>query len=64
MPSLAIAATRGVLITLGFTDVCTASSTLRPARSMAVACWKLRVIPAFCAAISACTTRSTLPPAR
>ena len=37
MPSLATAAMRGVSITFGFTDICTASSTSRPARSMAVA---------------------------
>jgi hypothetical protein len=64
MPSLAMAATRGVLITFGFTEVCTASSTLRPARSMAVACLKSSTMFALSAAISACTTRSTLPPAR
>ena len=37
MPSLATAATRGVWITLGLTLTCTASSTSRPARSMAAA---------------------------
>ena len=38
MPSLAMAATLGVLITFGFTETFTASSTSRPARSMAAAC--------------------------
>jgi hypothetical protein len=37
MPSLATAATRGVSMTLGMTDIFTASSTSRPARSMAAA---------------------------
>jgi hypothetical protein len=64
MPSLAMAATRGVEMTLGFTEVCTASSTSRPARSMAAARSKGRSMLALSAAISACTTRSTLPPAR
>ena len=38
MPSLAIAATFGVVMTFGLTLTCTASNTSRPARSMAVAC--------------------------
>ena len=38
MPSLAIAATLGVVITFGLTLACTASKTSRPARSIAVAC--------------------------
>ena len=38
IPSLAIAATLGVVITFGFTLTCTASNTSRPARSIAVAC--------------------------
>jgi hypothetical protein len=37
MPSLATAAIRGVSITFGLTLTCTASSTSRPARSIAVA---------------------------
>ena len=38
MPSLAIAATLGVVMTFGLTLTCTASNTSRPARSIAVAC--------------------------
>ena len=38
IPSLAIAATLGVVITFGLTLTCTASNTSRPARSIAVAC--------------------------
>ena len=53
MPSLATAATGGVLITLGFTDICTASKTSRPARSMAVAILKSSMMLAFCADTSA-----------
>ena len=64
MPSFAIAATRGVLITFGFTDVSTASFTSRPARSIAAACWKGSSMFALSAEISAATTRETLPPAR
>ena len=64
MPSLAIAATRGVWTTFGLTDTCTASSTSRPARSIAAACWKGSSIAALSALIRARTTRSTLPPAR
>ena len=64
MPSLATAATGGVLITFGLTDICTASATLRPARSMAAAIRKSSVMLAFCAEIRAVTTLGTLPPAR
>ncbi len=64
MPSLATAATGGVLITLGLTDICTASNTSRPARSIAVAILKSSTMLAFCADTRACTTFETLPPAR
>ena len=64
MPSFAIAATFGVVITFGFTLTCTASKTSRPARSIAVACLKSRGIPALSAEIRAFTTRATLPPER
>ena len=64
MPSFAIAATLGVVITFGFTLTCTASSTSRPARSMAVACLKVSSMPALSAEMSALTTRLTLPPER
>ena len=66
MPSFATAEMVPVLgqsITLGFTLVCTASRTCLPARSMAVACWKVRGIDALSDAISAFTTLDTLPPA-
>src|ERR1035437_51375 len=64
IPSLAMAATTGVPTTLVFTDICTASRTLRPARSMAVACLKFKGMLALSAAIRDWTTRMTLPPAR
>ena len=64
MPFLAMAAMTGVSMTFGLTDIFTASSTLRPARSMALDCSKVSWIWALWAAISASTTRSTLPPAR
>jgi len=64
MPSLATAAISGVLMTLGFTDTFTASSTSRPARSMAAARSKVRGMLALSAEISARMTASTLPPAR
>jgi hypothetical protein len=64
MPSRAMAATRGVAMTLGFTETCTASKTSRPARSMAAACWKERSMLALSAEMRARTTRSTRPPAR
>ena len=64
MPSLAIAATFGVVMTFGFTLTCTASNTSRPARSMAVACLRSSAMPALSAEMSARTTRSTAPPAR
>ena len=54
----------GQSITLGLTLVCTASSTLRPARSMAAASLKSRSSLALRAAISARITSGTLPPAR
>ena len=64
IPSLATAVTGGVLITLGFTDICTASNTSRPARSMAAAILKSRLILALSAEIRALTTLGTLPFAR
>ena len=64
IPSLATAVTGGVLITLGLTDICTASSTSRPARSIADAIWKLRGMLALLAEISAMTTLVTFPFAR
>ena len=64
MPSLAIAATLGVLMTLGFTDTWTASKTSRPARSIAAACLKVSSMLALSALMSAPTTLSTRPPAR
>ena len=64
IPSLATAATRLVSITLGFTDICTASNTSRPARSMAVAVLKSSSILALSAEISAFTTDCTFPLAR
>ena len=64
MPSLAIAATFGVVITFGLTLTCTASNTSRPARSMAVACLNVSGMPALSAEIRALTTRWTLPPER
>jgi len=64
MPSLATAATRGVSITLGMTDIFTASSTSRPARSMAAARLKGMGMLALSAEIMAVTTLMTLPPAR
>ena len=75
MPSLATPAMvilpargSGQSMTLGLTEVLTASSTVLPvplvARSMAQARSKTRWMPAFWAAISASTTIGTLPPAR
>jgi hypothetical protein len=71
MPSLATAsmvalpaAGLGQSITLGLTEVCTASSTSRPARSMAVASRKSSLMFARFAAMSAMTTLRTRPPAR
>ena len=51
-------------MTFGFTLTRTASKTSRPARSMAVARWKVSPMLALSAEISARTTRSMLPPAR
>ena len=64
IPFFATAPTTGVSMTFGLTLICTASSTSRPARSMAQARSKVRLIAARCAAIRASMTRSTLPPAR
>ena len=51
-------------ITFGMTDIFTASSTSRPARSIAAARLKGSWMFALSAEISALTTRATLPPAR
>ena len=59
IPSLATAATLGVVITRGLTDICTASNTLRPAKSMAAARSKSSSILALSALISALATKST-----
>ena len=75
MPSLATASivtlpeeAAGQSMTLGFTEVRTASSTVLPvpfvARSMAHARSKSKWMPAFFAAMSARATSSMLPPAR
>ena len=64
MPSFAMAATLGVVITFGLTLTCTASKTSRPARSIAVAFWNVRGMPALSAEMSASMTRLTLPPDR
>ena len=54
-------------MTFGSTEVRTASTTLLPeplvARSMAQARSQFSSMPAFCAAMSACTVGTTLPPA-
>ena len=58
----------GQSMTLGSTEVRTASTTDLPepfvARSMAQARSQSSTMPAFCAATSACTVGTTLPPAR
>ena len=54
----------GQSMTFGLTLVCTASSTLRPARSMAAARLYESGMSARLAAIRARTTLGTLPPAR
>ena len=64
MPSAAMAATLGVWMTFGLTLILTASSTSRPARSMAAARAKSSVMPALSALMRALTTVETLPPAR
>jgi hypothetical protein len=64
IPSLATAAMRGVSITLGITDIFTAASTSRPARSIAAARWSGRGMLALSAEIMAFTTFTTFPPAR
>jgi hypothetical protein len=64
IPSFATATTRGVSITFGLTLTWTASSTSRPARSIAVARCHGRSMLARSAEMSAVTTRPTLPPAR
>ena len=47
IPSLATAVTAGVSITFGLTDICTASNTSRPAKSIPVAIWKVSSMLAF-----------------
>ena len=64
IPSAATAATRGVLITFGLTEICTASNTSRPAKSIAVACLNVKLILALSAEINARITLGTFPPAR
>ena len=64
MPSFATADICAVSITFGVTLIFTASKTSLPARSIADAFSKDKEIPALCAAMSAFTTESTLPPAR
>ena len=64
IPSLAMAAMSGVSMTFGLTLIFTASSTSRPARSIAVARWKLSSMLALSADMRARITASTLPPAR
>jgi len=64
IPSFAMAATSGVSMTLGLTDIWTASRTSLPARSIATLLLKVSSIFALSAAINACTTRLTFPPAR
>ena len=59
-----LAATIGVLMTFGSTLILTASSTFRPARSMAAARSNESSMDALSAAIRALTTAPTLPPAR
>jgi len=64
MPSLATAAIRGVSMTLGMTDILTAASTSRPARSIAAARLNGIAMFALSAEIIAFTTLATFPPAR
>ncbi|CZR93969.1 hypothetical protein CDFC105_33146 [Clostridioides difficile] len=61
---IATPAINGVSITFGLTDICTASNTSLPAKSMAAPRSNGKSISARCAAMFASTTRSTLPPAR
>ena len=62
IPSMATAATDGVLITFGLTEICTASKTSLPAKSMAVACLKDRLIFAFSAEIKAFNNKRHISP--
>ena len=64
IPSFATAATVGVSITFGITDILTASSTSLPARSIAAALSNGKCMFALSAEINAATTFLTLPPAR
>jgi hypothetical protein len=64
IPSFATAAIRAVSMTFGITDIFTASSTSRPARSIAAARLKGISMLALSAEMSALTTRTTFPPAR
>jgi hypothetical protein len=54
----------GQSMTFGFTEVRTASSTSRPARSIAAAVRQGRSRPALCAAMTAVAVLGTLPRAR
>ena len=63
MPSFATAETTGVSITLGRTDILTASRTFLPARSIAAALSKVKPKFALSAEINALTTLGTFPPA-
>ena len=64
MPSFATPPIFGEVMTFGMTVICTASSTLRPARSIEAARSKSRGMRALAAEIKAFTTFSTWPPAR
>ena len=64
IPFFATAVTGGVLMTFGLTDICTASNTSRPARSIPAAVLKSSLILALSADIRAFTTFTTLPFAR
>ena len=64
IPSAATAATEGVFITFGLTEIWTASNTSLPARSIAVDCLNVNWILAFSEEISALITWGTFPPAR
>ena len=64
IPFLVTAETGGVSITLGLTEICTASKTFLPAKSIAAALLNDNFIPAFSADINARTTFLTSPPAK
>ena len=54
-PKVAAVAALGVLITFGFTEICTASNTFLPARSIAVACLNVKLILALSRGLDAGT---------